>query len=175
MAPFVIDFFRNQYTPLPYPTQSFSGQTIIVTGSNTGLGFEAAQHFVRLGAGKVILAVRSISKGKEAANTIASTTGRQDVCEVWELDMASYDSIKKFGKRCEALERIDVALLNASISKSVFEESNGTEASIAVNVHGTFLLASDLLPALRSSYENTRRKSKLTIVTSDAHFFVSPL
>lgn len=174
MAPFVIDFIRNQYTALPYPTQSFSGQTILVTGSNTGLGFEAAQHFVRLGASKVILAVRSLPKGEEAAEAIAHATGRQDVCEVWGLDMADFESVKRFVKRIEEEEKIDVALLNASISKTVFEECNGTEASIAVNVYGTFLLAIGLLPTLRKSAEVTGQKSKLTIVTSDAHFFVSP-
>ena len=41
-----------------YPTADFSGKTIIVTGSNVGLGKEAVKHFVRLGAKKVIMAVR---------------------------------------------------------------------------------------------------------------------
>ena len=170
---FFFEFVRNQYTSLPYPTQSFIGQTIIVTGSNTGIGFEAAQHLVRLNAAKVILAVRSISKGEEAARAIAETTGRSDVCEVWELDMASYSSIQQFAKRAEGLERVDVALLNASISKSTFEELNGTESSIAVNVYGTFLLVLNLLPALRKSGKVIGQPSRLTIVTSDAHFFVS--
>ncbi|KAI4250283.1 MAG: hypothetical protein L6R42_008780, partial [Xanthoria sp. 1 TBL-2021] len=43
------------YKPPP-PTASFANKTIIVTGANTGLGKEAATHFVRLGAAKVILA-----------------------------------------------------------------------------------------------------------------------
>jgi hypothetical protein len=71
---------------LPYPSQSFNGQTVIVTGSNTGLGLEAARHFTRLGASKVILAVRSISKGQEAQKSIEQTTHRLGVCEVWQLD-----------------------------------------------------------------------------------------
>jgi len=42
---------------LPVPTMKFTGKTIIVTGSNTGIGLEAARYFVRLDAAKVILAV----------------------------------------------------------------------------------------------------------------------
>lgn len=60
-------FFHSQLfrTP-PYPTNSFENQVIIVTGSNVGLGFEAARHFYRLNCAKLILAVRTISKGETA-------------------------------------------------------------------------------------------------------------
>jgi hypothetical protein len=54
---------------LPYPTKDFTGQTIIVTGANTGLEFEAAKHFIRLHASKAILAVRSLEKGRVAKKT----------------------------------------------------------------------------------------------------------
>jgi retinol dehydrogenase-12 len=43
-------FLKQQFTSLPYPTQNFTGKTVIVTGSNTGLGKEAARHIARLGA-----------------------------------------------------------------------------------------------------------------------------
>ena len=64
----------TQFTKLPYPTESFEGQTIIVTGANTGLGLEAARHFTRLNAAKVILGCRSVSKGEEAALSIAANS-----------------------------------------------------------------------------------------------------
>jgi retinol dehydrogenase-12 len=51
----IIDFFKRQFTHIPLPQQDFTGQTIIVTGSNTGLGLATAEHFVRLGAEKVLL------------------------------------------------------------------------------------------------------------------------
>ena len=50
--------------------QSFTGQTVIVTGSNVGLGKGAARHFARLDAEKVILAVRN-----EAKQDIERSTG----------------------------------------------------------------------------------------------------
>ena len=42
----------------------FTGRTVIITGANTGIGFEAAVKFVQLGAKKVILACRTVSKGE---------------------------------------------------------------------------------------------------------------
>jgi NAD(P)-dependent dehydrogenase (short-subunit alcohol dehydrogenase family) len=81
---FMFDFLKSQlFFRLPYPTSNFGGQTVVVTGSNTGLGLEAARHIVRLGADKVILAVRNTSKGEAAAQDIlASTKARKNVVEV---------------------------------------------------------------------------------------------
>jgi NAD(P)-dependent dehydrogenase (short-subunit alcohol dehydrogenase family) len=77
----------------PRPTRSFAGESIIVTGSNVGLGHEAARHFVRLGAAKVILAVRNQQAGEEAKRSIELSTKSSGICEVWQLDLASYDSV----------------------------------------------------------------------------------
>lgn len=169
----VYDFVKNQYTSLPYPTQQFTSQTVIITGSNTGIGLEAARHIVRLNAARVILAVRSPSKGEAAARSIAESTGRDGICEVWELDMASYASIQAFSKRVAGLDRLDAVILNASIFKTVYEDVAGTESSVAVNIIGTFLLAFGLLPTLRRSGQQTGTIPVLTVVTSDAHILVS--
>jgi NAD(P)-dependent dehydrogenase (short-subunit alcohol dehydrogenase family) len=102
---------------LPYPTASCAGQTIIVTGSNTGLGKEAARHFARLGASKVILAVRNIKSGEEAKKDIQNSTKcSAAVLEVWPLDLSSYDSIKSFADKASNLPRLDVILEDAGIA-----------------------------------------------------------
>ncbi|KAM0316480.1 hypothetical protein ACHAPQ_011302 [Fusarium lateritium] len=77
-----MDAFRGQLEHIPVPTTSFKGQTIIVTGSNTGLGLEAANHFVRLDADVVILAVRSLKRGEAAKASIESSTGRKGVVQM---------------------------------------------------------------------------------------------
>ena len=59
----------------------------MVTGSNVGLGLEAARWFVKLDAAKVILAVRTIEKGEEAKRSIEASTKRKGVVEVWPLDL----------------------------------------------------------------------------------------
>jgi hypothetical protein len=48
------------------PTESFQGRTVLITGSNTGLGLEAAKKFVTLHASKVIITSRSTEKGATA-------------------------------------------------------------------------------------------------------------
>ena len=121
--------YSQFFVKLPVPTASFTNQTIIVTGSNTGLGREAANHIVRLGAAKVILAVRNLSKGEDARQYIESKTGRTGVVEVWELDLASYGSVKAFAQRAEGLERLDALLENAGISVHDFEMVEDNECA----------------------------------------------
>jgi NAD(P)-dependent dehydrogenase (short-subunit alcohol dehydrogenase family) len=167
-----MDFTRSQFKRLPYPTQSFADQTIIVTGGNVGLGLEAARHFARLDAAKVILACRSISKGEEAARSIEETTGRKGVCEVWQVDIGNFDSVKEFTQRAAQLDRLDVVCENAGIATNNYEEMSGMESTIAVNVVGTFLMALDLLPTLRKSGKAHGIVPRLVITTSEVHAWV---
>ncbi|GIJ92659.1 hypothetical protein Asppvi_001937 [Aspergillus pseudoviridinutans] len=158
-----------QLQHIPLPTTSFAGQTVIITGSNTGLGLEAARHFVRLDAARVILAVRSVKKGEDAKASIESSTNRKNVVEVWQIDMSNYDSIKAFVKKCDSLDRLDVVVANAGVLRNTYEECEGTEISITVNVIGTFLLALGLFPVLRRSWKKTGQASRLVITSSVVH------
>lgn len=164
-------FLYSQLFVTPkYPTHDFTGQTLIVTGSNTGLGKEGARHFVRLGASKVILAVRNTKAGEEAKRDIEKSSNWDDsVVEVWSLDLSSSSSIKSFAARASKLERLDAVVENAGVVKTKFEKAEGHEMTIQVNVIGTFLLALLLLPKLKSSAKQFNTKPRLTIVTSEVH------
>lgn len=163
-----VDFVRSQFKKLPYPSEDCGGRTIIVTGSNVGLGLEAARHFVRLNAGKVILAVRSTDKGEAAKTDIELTTGRRDVLEVWPLDQASFESVKEFAARADKLPRLDYVVLNASIATSKRTEAEGWESQVTVNVLSTFLLGLKLLPVLRRTGTTFNVTPKIVITASDA-------
>jgi len=165
----MLSMIKSQYTPLPVPTKSFKGQTVVVTGANVGLGREAARHFARLDASKVILACRSISKGEEAALDIEQSTGHKGVCEVWQVDMGNFDSVKAFCQRAAKLDRLDVVIENAGIAKSEYTQAEGMEQTIAVNVVGTFLMALNLLPIMRKSGRKTGVVPRLTITSSEVH------
>lgn len=163
-------FLYSQFLVTPsYPNTSFSGQTIIVTGSNVGLGLEAARHFARLGAAKIILAVRNVPAGEKAKESIESSTKRPGVCEVWKLDLASYESVKAFAQRASQLPRLDVLLENAGIATGEFTLAEGHERTVTVNVISTFLLALLVLPKLKSTAKEFNKKTNLTIVTSEVH------
>ncbi|KAF4780360.1 short-chain dehydrogenase [Colletotrichum scovillei] len=163
-----VDFLRSQFKKLPYPSDDCAGRTIIVTGSNVGLGLEAARHFVRLNAAKVILAVRSTDKGEAAKTDIELTTGRRGVVEVWPLDQASFESVKEFAARADKLPRLDFAVLNASIATGKRVDAEGWESTITVNVLSTFLLGLKLLPVLRRTGKTHNVTPKIVIVASDA-------
>ena len=123
-------FIKDQYTKLPYPTIKHSGQTIIVTGANVGLGLEAARHLTRLDAEKVILGVRNLEKGEAAKRSIEESTSRKGVVEVWQLDLSSYESVKQFVKKAEGLKRLDAVIENAGIATDVFTVSEDNESTI---------------------------------------------
>ena len=162
---------RSQFSHLPYPDYSFSGQTIIVTGANIGLGFEAAFHYVRLGAEKVIIAVRNLDKGQQAKTQIEERTGKGNVVEVWQLDLSSYESVRGFVKKAESLKRIDVLLENAGMATGSWRIAEGSEVTITVNVYGTFLLALLMFPLLQQSGRRHNMLPRLTIVSSDTHHY----
>ena len=169
---FSYNFLRGQFVPLPVPTADFSGKVVIVTGANSGLGLEAARHFVRLGAAKVILGCRSAEKAEAAKADIEASTGQRDVVEVWPLDMGSFDSVRDFCRRADALERLDVVAENAAVATGEFEEMEGFESSITVNVISTFLMALLLLPVLRRTASRHNVQTRLSVISSDAHYFV---
>jgi retinol dehydrogenase-12 len=164
-------FLYSQFVKLPKPTKDFSGQTIIVTGSNTGLGLEAARHISHLNAALIILAVRNQAKSEAAKQSILRSTGRSDTSfEVWVLDIQSYDSIKKFCAKANELPRLDAVLENAGIMTKYFNIVAGYESTITTNVIGTFLLAFGLLPKLKRSVAEYKMQSRLSLVASDLHF-----
>jgi NAD(P)-dependent dehydrogenase (short-subunit alcohol dehydrogenase family) len=147
-----------------------------VTGANVGLGLEASVKFVQLGAAKVILAVRSLSKGEHAKKQIERRTGRTGVLDVWHLDMLDYNTIKAFADRAnEELERLDIAVLNAGLAKIEFQQSQyGWEETLQVNLLSTTLLALLLMPKLKASKTSTFIPV-MEIVGSSNHFMVTKL
>ncbi|KAK1987686.1 short-chain dehydrogenase [Colletotrichum cereale] len=156
---------------LPYPTGSYAGKTVVVTGSNVGLGKEAARHFARLGASKLILAIRSLDKGRAAKEDIEATTNcAKDVIEVWELDMSKYASVQKFASRLSTeLERVDIFVANAGVAHTTFKQMEKDEGTITVNVVSTFLLMFLVLPKMKETAARFNTRPTFTITSSEVH------
>jgi NAD(P)-dependent dehydrogenase (short-subunit alcohol dehydrogenase family) len=158
------------YEP-PVPTASFKGKTVIVTGSNTGLGLEASRWIVRLEASKVILACRNLEKAKAAADNIRSTTKcGPDIVEVWHLDMSSYASVQAFAEKARTeLPRLDAVLANAGMASTKFHITEDDEETITTNVVSTALLGFLLFPKLRETAERSGSQTYLTFTASELY------
>ncbi|PTB62187.1 NAD(P)-binding protein [Trichoderma citrinoviride] len=147
-----------------------SGKTAIVTGSNTGLGFECSAQLLDLGLSRLIIAVRSESKGEEAKQLLLKhqNTGNFPVIEVWKLDLSSYDSIVAFAERAKALERLDIVVHNAGLLNKTYKQNTftGHEEMVQVNYLSLALLTLLLLPTLEE--QNTAAQpGHLVLVSSD--------
>lgn len=163
------------FVELPVPEGDLTGQTIIVSGSNQGLGYESSRHLLRLGVDRLIMAVRNLEKGEAARQKLLEDTGRDpSAIEVWKLDMDSYASVKGFATRAETLSRLDAVLANAGLATTTFNLSEDNERTITVNVVSTFLLILLLLPKLRESASKFNICPRVSIVNSALHY-VAPL
>lgn len=142
--------------PLSITPAICKGRTFIVTGANTGLGYEAAKHLVLAGAAKVIMACRSLETGEKArkeifdAITSSSSSSTHIILEAWPLDLSSYASVTAFASRASRdLDRLDVVIQNAGIAASDPSHfAEGHRLTTTVNVLGTTLLGLLLLPKL---------------------------
>ncbi|KAK8034082.1 NAD(P)-binding protein [Apiospora rasikravindrae] len=178
MAGFAHGFRRQMFNSVPpIPADiTLAGKTVLVTGANVGLGLECARHFLSLRASLLVMAVRALSKGEAAAQGLRAEFPDAAI-EVWELDMASFRSVRAFAERC-ARElprggRVHAAVLNAGLGMFAFErvgEGRCRETMLQVNYLATALLAILLLPLMKpsSSAESPREPGRLTLIGSDA-------
>ncbi|KAK1243334.1 hypothetical protein MKX07_003962 [Trichoderma sp. CBMAI-0711] len=152
---------------------NLSGKVAIVTGSNSGLGLETARQLLRLGLSKLILAVRSESKGETARKELLADTGAApEEIEVWNLDLSSYESITQFADKAKTLDRLDIAILNAGLfqAKETFNPNTGYEQCVQINYLSSMLLMTLLLGALKP--KPGASPGRLVLVSSDTAAWV---
>jgi NAD(P)-dependent dehydrogenase (short-subunit alcohol dehydrogenase family) len=141
-----------------------SGKVIIVTGGNSGLGFESVKAFATRGA-HVVLACRNVEKGEKARSEIMGKDPDGTV-EVAELDLADLASVRRFAGNFEQKHaRLDVLLNNAGIMTTpYFRTRDGFEGQMGTNHLGHFALTGLLLPVIRKTPE-----ARVVNVSSMAH------
>ncbi|KIX92105.1 uncharacterized protein Z520_12189 [Fonsecaea multimorphosa CBS 102226] len=163
-------FFKSQFCTKPpqFPDgTNLSGKVAIVTGSNIGLGFEAACQLLSFNLSDLVLAVRTVQKGQGAAARLSKQYPKA-IIKVWPLDMSSYQSVEAFAKRAGSeLTRLDLVILNAGVGNPHLEvnASTGHEAMMQVNYLSTILLAILLLPVLKQK-SPPNVPGRLSIVSS---------
>lgn len=168
-------FFKRQWYNQPPTTSpdavSLKGQTAIITGGNTGLGFECSKQLLDLGLSRLIIAVRSTAKGEDARKSLLQGRKRQDaeqVVEVWALDLSSYESIQAFAQRASTLDQLQIVINNAGNCKATFgiNPSTGHEDGVQTNYLSAALLAILLLPILQEK-NSAQDPGRFVLVNSD--------
>ncbi|MDT5193240.1 MAG: hypothetical protein QOI28_5491 [Mycobacterium sp.] len=138
---------NSKWTAADVPDQT--GRVAIVTGSNTGLGYDTAQALAAHGA-KVVLAVRDTDKGNAAAARIVGTSPTADVA-VQPLDLGSLQSIRTSAEELKAAyPRIDLLINNAGVMYPSPRQTtkDGFELQFGTNHLGHFALTGLLLENL---------------------------
>ncbi|RGP77531.1 short-chain dehydrogenase reductase family [Fusarium longipes] len=174
-------FIKNQFlTTIPLPTKQAYPQVqnsvAVITGSNAGLGFEASKQLLSLGLSRLVMGVRNIEKGTEAAKKLQHVSPEAKI-DVWQLDMTSYASIKDFAEKCELeLSQVDFIILNAGLSPSKFEivKETGHEVGVQVNHISTALLTLLLIPILKKKTTNHAPPRIVTVNSLTAHLCKFP-
>lgn len=141
-------------------------KVVIITGSNTGIGYATAEDLAKRGA-KVILACRDPQKGLEARDKLIQSTNNKNII-FKQLDLTSFKSVQQFVDDILQTEpKLDVLINNAGTGKldnSSTQDSLPIEAQ--VNHFSPFLLTMSLLPLLKTS-----APSRIINVSSIMHKF----
>jgi NAD(P)-dependent dehydrogenase (short-subunit alcohol dehydrogenase family) len=135
-----------------------SGKTAVVTGCNSGIGYETMRVLALRGA-HVIGTARSLEKGRDAANSV---TGR--VTPV-VLELTDFDSIVACADQIQAMDvSIDMLVLNAGVLLTQLRQVRGLEMQFVVNHLGHFILGNRLMNRVTDASEG-----RVVVVGSAAH------
>lgn len=143
---------------------SQAGKIAIVTGANTGLGYETALNFAKKDI-TVVIACRNEQKARTAIDNITHEVPGADV-EFMALDLSSMASVREFAQNFrDKFQSLDLLVNNAGIMIPPYAETvDGFESQMATNYFGHFLLTSLLLDLMPDSSE-----SRIVSLSSNAH------
>ena len=160
----------NKWTVADIPSQK--GKRFLITGANSGIGYQAALELARRGA-TVVLACRDQARGEAALDrlrvetSVSATTA--EAAELVVLDLASFDSIQEVAEAELARNQpLHCLINNAGVMapEKRLETTDGFELQFGTNVLGHFALTARLMPAL-SRYENSA--TRVVTIASIAH------
>ncbi len=152
---------RSLFTEADVPDQT--GKVFLVTGANTGLGYEVTRVLAAKG-GRVLLACRDEAKGQAAVRGISELHPKAEL-RVIPYDQADLDSIRRAVDAVESESRLDVLVNNAGVMVPPLSRTKqGFELQFGVNHLGCFALTGLLLPKLEEAGD-----ARLVITSSIAH------
>lgn len=147
-----------------------SGRTVIVTGANSGLGYENSRALAAKGA-HVIMAARNLARAEAAKDQILALTPDASI-EVRQLDLADLDSVTAFAQSIgRDFDHIDILINNGGVMAiPESKTADGFEMQFGTNHLGHYALTAQLLPLLVNA-----PGSRVVTVTSTARHFARPI
>jgi retinol dehydrogenase 12 len=142
------------------------GKTVVVTGGNSGIGFETAKALGAMGA-RVLITARNAARGQAAVQALGTAVeGGGGAAELVVFDLADLSSVRSGAAEIlERCPRLDVLVNNAGLILTERAETvDGYEATLAINHLGPFLLTNLLLDRLKAS-----APARVVNVASTAH------
>ncbi len=154
----------SNWTEKKVPSQL--GRTVLITGANSGIGWDAARVLSGRGA-RVLLACRSERKGQEAIDRILALHPEADLAFL-PLDLADLASVEAATDHIrESHDRIDLLINNAGVMATPLQRTaQGFEMQFGVNHLGHFALTVRLMPLLLRT-----AGARIVNVSSTAHRF----
>jgi NAD(P)-dependent dehydrogenase (short-subunit alcohol dehydrogenase family) len=149
------------YSEKSIPNQT--GKTVLITGANTGIGFETARIFAARGA-RVLLGCRSKPRAIQAIEDIRAISPDADLAWV-ELDLADLNIIKRAAEEVQRQPSLDLLINNAAIMAVPRSHTkDGFESQFGVNHLGHFALTGLLIEKM-----STQPGARVVTVSSLAH------
>ncbi len=141
------------------------GKVIIITGANSGIGYEAARALAAKG-GTIIMACRSQDKAEQAAEQIRAETPQAEL-NLMPLNLADLSSVREFAAAFQAAyDKLDILINNAGVMAVPYRKTaDGFEMHIGTNHLGHFLLTGLLLDTLKNTPD-----SRVVSLSSFVHY-----
>ncbi|WP_375749166.1 SDR family oxidoreductase [Vibrio sp. HN007] len=159
---------KNQFGPkgwTPEQLGSLVGKTYLITGANTGAGFQASRILLSKGA-KVVMLNRNADKSTAAIAELKQEFGLNADVSFVIMDLAEMDSVRAAAAEVlRTVPRIDALMCNGAIAQVAKQEFtvDGFESQLGVNHYGHFLLCGLLFDRIEES------KGRIVVVSSEGH------
>jgi retinol dehydrogenase 12 len=121
---------------------------------------------------RLIFACRNLEKGEAAKAAVISEVGDPDRLhiDVWQVDLDQHNSVRAFGTRVNhELDRVDGFIANAGVELMEYEQSEGLERTLTVNVVSTFYMVTSIWHKLQETTERYKVDTRLSVVGSLIH------
>lgn len=159
---------NNLFAPkgwTPENLGSLTGKTYLITGANTGAGFQASRILLSKGA-QVVMLNRNPAKSEAAIAELKAEFGSAAQVNFITMDLAELSSVRKAAVEIvEKVPQIDALICNGAIAQIATQQLtvDGFESQLGVNHYGHFLLAGLLFERINES------KGRIVVVSSEGH------